>query len=107
MANGGEWGWEDTEEMEQQVVHMPHIQDALVKVTREAPILLSIPGTVVWARLQLPVGGTRWIPSKVVRMSDTDCDVTSLENNEIYEGDTGISFSVLSMCLSSLDAVSP
>ena len=86
MANGGEWGWEDTEEMEQEVVHMPHVQDALMKVTQQAPVLMNEPGTVVWARLQLPVGGTRWIPSQVVRMGFADCDVQSLDNRDIYDG---------------------
>jgi len=87
MANGGDWGWEDTEEMEQPVNHMPHIRDALNRVTQEAPVRVSVPGSVVWARLQLPVGGTRWIPSVVIKSnSSSDYDVFSLEGRDIFEG---------------------
>merc|ERR1711871_279291 len=83
-VDGGDWGWEDTVEMEQEVVHLPHVMDAVQKITREAPVRISDPGTVVWANLYLPVGGARWLPAVVLDSRPGYLDLRALGTDDLH-----------------------
>ena len=83
-VDGGDWGWGDTALMEQNVEHMAHISDQLLKVYRKpAPYTCNLnalrDNMCVWARVRRV-----WHPAKVLVADGDTANVVLLALNEVH-----------------------